>query len=143
MKTVIFILAAALLCGCNKKWEYKVVEFRNSEGIATTELFLSKTNSTHEWLTKLDEANSSAGLFSLEMMPPIAGIKGNTTISPDLDTMGKEGWELVAAVPQIETIAGAKFPDGIDYSDGKAVEKQSTFSNTRTASIFLIFKRQK
>jgi hypothetical protein len=47
----------------------------------------------------------------------------------DLDKLGSDGWEMVASIPQAETIGDAR-----DY-DGRI------FPNGRTGKIILIFKR--
>lgn len=120
-----------IACGCRPKWEYQVLRFENSASVDHSETFMSRTNTTAEWLKKLAFADNRTGYFDLEAQPPIAGMK---SIEPDLATLGKQGWELVAAVPQTETIGDAKVEDG---------DKEVIFSNVRTVNIYLIFKREK
>jgi len=129
MKILLCILAAALLCGCHRQqWEYRVLRFENSASIERSEAFMVRTNTSEEWLKKSAYADYQSGFFNLEEKPPIAGLKN---IEPDLATLGEEGWELVAAVPQTETIGGAK------------TDLNVAFSNVRTLNIYLIFKRAK
>ncbi len=117
MKLIFSIFAAALLCGCQPKWEYKTVTIDNLAADAAFLLLNDKAKSATEAMKGYDSANASPGTFNLET-PTVLGI----TNTPDsLNHLGREGWELVSAVPQIETLK----------------------SNIRTGKIILIFKRPK
>lgn len=84
------------------------------------------------------EAKSGAGNFYLDG-------SGKDDYSLDFQKLGDDGWELVAATPETETIPDAEFYAGQDFiSDtGKLKDSYKPFVNTRTGKILLIFKRQK
>ncbi|HEY1718543.1 MAG TPA: hypothetical protein VGH42_09670 [Verrucomicrobiae bacterium] len=148
MKDAIAILFAALvLCGCNKpaapalepkqvRWEYKMITIENNaHGEATR---ASQKNPMD--IEMYDGALSDSGSFDLDELD--AATKEHPELF-SVDRAGKDGWELVSAIPQIETIAGAKFISGTDYdpASGKVTPHKEIFSNTRTGKIVLIFKR--
>lgn len=125
MKTVVYILAAGiLLCGCNKpdsvppiqKWEYKVVEVENFEHSMYDDAFKNGVD-----LEKVHAAESGAGDFHLDV--DSANAKEFGKYGLDINMLGQQGWELISAIPQTETI------------------KADSFINTRTGKIILIFKR--
>ena len=146
MKIIVSVLfAAALLCGCQKSetpkpatpepatnriqtWEYKVVEVANYARYQAMEaLFESDTNSA---LGKfhLNLAERRDGSFEFG-----ASYDTNKTYEKydvDFYRLGSDGWELVAAVPQLETEPSAQY-------------RNTRFNNTRTGKIILIFKRPK
>jgi len=140
MKIIVSVLfAAALLCGCQKSetpkpatpepatnriqtWEYKVVEVENyAHGQAIKALYESDTN-VDLGVEHLLFANSHDGSFGFS--------GGYDKYSVDLYKLGSDGWELVAAVPQLETEPSAQY-------------RNTRFNNTRTGKIILIFKRPK
>lgn len=122
-KFIFLILAAALLAGCSKpaepvqhppRWEYKVLEFPNYDDRYDPQLI--QTNYERYQLEK-----RMPGEFGLEQVP-------DTNFPTDnLRQLGQQGWELVAAVPEIETIEDAGGHQG--------------FHNVRTSKLDLIFKR--
>ena len=118
--TILTIILAALLCGCRPaKWEYKVEVVPNTaiaaESAALSEAVKNETSGDEH----LRDAKRDAGEFKLdEISGPF-----------QLYKYGINGWELVAAIPQTETIG-----DAHNYSGEK-------FSNVRTRNIILIFKR--
>jgi len=141
MKIILCLIAiTALLTGCGQNpapqtkiahWEYKIVMVENFEHamrhFASAEL---RTN-IDLGLQHLQQSDAAAGNFVLDT--------GNAEMNENnsgVDTykLGNEGWELVSAVPQIETIPDAKFSVGRDYKP---------FVNIRTGKIILIFKRPK
>jgi hypothetical protein len=78
-----------------------------------------QTNVT-QGLKDVHQAESGAGGFDFAGKLEFYGA--------DLQQLGADGWELVSAVPQIETIPGAQATD-------------LRFSNMRTGKIILIFKK--
>ena len=132
MKTAIVILAAALLCGCQKpsptKWEYKTMEISNSlndHHASTTD-----TNFLEEYRSE----KSDAGDFDFD-----SSVAQKYGVA--LRDYGNDGWELVAAIPQAETVPQAEYWDGHDFSHDPPRDIYKSFSNFRTAKIILIFKR--
>lgn len=114
MKTAIAILITALLlCGCHKTrlWEYKVVELENS----AHHLVAGSVDLSGKYL----DAQKEPGDFKLD------SLEAPDAFNTDLNNLGSDGWELIAAVPQTET----EHP--VDKSP----------SNIRTGKIILIFKR--
>jgi hypothetical protein len=123
MKTIIVLLlasavtAAALLCGCQKaaapiRWEYKMVALENYEHEAAHAAYKGMDTNQKQGLYEMQQADGSAGDFSF---------------TKEVKELGRDGWELVAAVPQTETI-DAKFRAG-------------SSANIRTGKILLVFKR--
>jgi hypothetical protein len=135
MKIIVSVLfTAALLCGCQKhetpkpaanktqQWEYKTVEVENyAHGQAIKALYESETN-LDLMVKHLFFANSHDGSFEFS--------GGYDKYSVDLYKLGSDGWELIAAVPQLETEPNAQY-------------ENTRFNNTRTGKIILIFKRPK
>ena len=113
----------ALACGCGKEpaaqktvlekmvgegiphWDISVVEIENSEHAVAHDAYKNSANLTET----LKRSDQSAGNFVFS--------------SKEYRRMQEQGWELVAAVPQLETI----------ISNGQPF--------TRTAKIILFFKR--
>ncbi|MGA2178799.1 MAG: hypothetical protein ABSH15_04370 [Verrucomicrobiota bacterium] len=130
MKTTIYLVAiAALLCGCNKpsQWEYKTVEVDNS---------------IHGYLERAKTKTSDserAEVYRTENSEP--GDFGNLEIQ--LAKIGDEGWELVGAVPELETPSQAERLDGNDLHETEPLvtPRYKPFTNVRTGKIILIFKR--
>jgi len=129
MKTACIILAVgALLCGCNKprQWEYKTVEINN-----TIHGYLERSHaepSTPAWSDAYRTEQSDPGDFD--------------QLQEALLKNGAEGWELVALVPQLESIP-AEYLSGHDFHEKEPLLTPhfSPFVNTRTGKILLVFKR--
>lgn len=122
MKTVFTIVALVIcLCGCRPaqnnpaartRWEYKTVEYENYADADTVPMI--QTN-----LDLYQEHRTMAGGFGFES--PASFPKVN------LSDLGRDGWELVSAVSQVETMEDA----------GTRIR----FNNIRTGKVTLIFKR--
>ena len=112
------ICASAFICGCKPaptiatKWEYKTVEADNYAHAAVQEAYLVMKTNSDQGLRDIRSSENSIGGFWMD----------------DLYKYGQDGWELVAAVPQIETV------DAKDYDDRR-------IANVRTGKIILLFKR--
>ena len=117
MKNILLLLGLIALVGCSKAgseagrhWEYKVVEVENDKFKEMADAFKEKP---------VDE----------NRVELLAGLPGNFDFNAkpeeSLDELGKQGWELVAAIPQTET----EFDTGLPKA------------NVRTGVIILIFKR--
>jgi hypothetical protein len=125
MKTFAAIFLTGLFCcGCDKKipimWQYKTVEIDNSSHAETPGEVGSQA-----WSDAYHQSKSDAGYFRFY----------STNRDNDLSALGDDGWELVAAIPQTETV-----PDG-ETLDSPLPKTYRAFSNTRTAKVILIFKR--
>jgi hypothetical protein len=146
MKAILAIITiATLLCGCKptapatapiRKWEYKVVTVDNFARYMEQAAFEEMRTNGADWEQHDRDAKSGAGDFHLD-----GSTQTDTMI--DLNQIGADGWELVAAIPQTETLPGVDFDDGTVYNPdtGKLDPKISRFDNTRTGKIILIFKR--
>jgi hypothetical protein len=131
MKTFFYFLAITILvCGCNKppsapvvqKWEYKVIEVENFEHSMKEQAEAESSTNIDQAIKDENYANADAGDFNLNIVGA-ESLGWKEKYAADLDKLGKDGWELVAAIPQTETL------------------KAEDFSNTRTGKIILIFKR--
>ena len=118
MKTTFTVLLlGAALCGCQKppppgviqKWEYKTLTLENSEH-AAEEYYRSQLYTNTAALSFMDLNRSATGDFDL-----------------DFGSLGGGGWELVSAIPQLETT--------------HLTGHDEIISAVRTAKIILIFKR--
>jgi hypothetical protein len=141
MKLISIIITAALLCGCRKPaqratsiqyWEYKVVTVKNDIGEIEEYEATNKIPSS-----AIIDCDSDSGEFHLNE-------GGSDDYRVDMDELGREGWELVSAVPQIETVPGAEKEVGTVFNVGtdKLDPNMVKFTNIRTGKIILIFKRQ-
>jgi len=138
------VIAASLLAGCSRRatqppsgWEYKVVSVENSDhGIVNSASAMMQTNVVAA-LKAVRLAKADAGSFHLESGP-------NGEYSDYINVLGAQGWELVSAVPQIETIPDAEQEVGTAFNpDTKTLASSFfRFSNVRTGRIILIFKRR-
>jgi hypothetical protein len=138
-KLLCFLAATALLCGCGKPaapppapaihWEYKTVEVENSQH---GYLLRSKTKvASDEWIEAFRSEKSDPGDF--------------WRLENELDKIGSDGWEIVACMPELESLPQAEFFDGQDYHETEPhfTPRYKPFVNIRTGKILLIFKRQK
>jgi hypothetical protein len=105
--------AAASALAPTPKWEYKVVIETNIETTA---------------LAKEEAKRSAANKMNIALMQAMPGSFVDLDTEPGI--AGEHGWELVAAVPQVETLN----PDPAQIG-------KMAFVNTRTAYIILYFKR--
>jgi hypothetical protein len=148
MKSALCLLTlAALLCGCNKtaapdasaspRWEYKTVTVKNFAGVMKDVAYQEMLTNAPDWQKHERSADSGSGDFHLDS----GGQMGE--YGADLRQLGSDGWELVSAVPQIETVADAESFHGQDYDAASSSLKDgyTHFSNVRTGQIILIFKR--
>lgn len=149
MKRIFCIFAAALLCGCTKvpstpvasksetpmRWEYKVVEVDNFEGEMKADAHREMLTNAPDWLQHSRAADSASGNFVLN------GSAAMGKYGAPLYDLGYDGWELVSAIPQTETIPDAEKFHGQDFIAGKLQDGYTHFSNIRTGKIILIFKR--
>jgi len=139
--TITILITTALLCGCKpsasvplsaNKWEYKVVTVKNFEYYMQEEAYKNGTD-----LDKIRNAKSGAGDFQLVVTGP--SWKGSD-YGVDLNALGQEGWELVSAVPQAETVPDAETGERWDPNKASFSSYRS-FNNVRTGKVILIFKR--
>jgi hypothetical protein len=121
-KLLCFLAAAALLSGCDKpaapqKWEYKTVELYNDslQGVKEA-LALDQGPVQNAYNLKIAEEFENG--FSILKYDGC----GKTLVEA-----GEDGWELVSAVPELQTSYHA--------GDSKPY--------IRTEKILLLFKRQK
>jgi hypothetical protein len=153
MRTALIILATTLLCGCSKpatptttsaeskiqRWEYKVVTVENFAGYLKESAFQESLTNTDLGLKHDRDADSGAGSFLFD------GAQGGGKYYADLYYLGNDGWELVSAVPQLETVPDAEKFHGQDFDSASGTLKDgyTHFNNVRTGKIILIFKRPK
>jgi hypothetical protein len=94
-------------------WEYKVIIETNVETAA---------------LAKEQAKRTAANRMTVALIEAMPGNFVDLDTEPNI--AGEHGWELVAAVPQVETLS----PDPAEIG-------KMAFVNTRTAYIILYFKR--
>ena len=126
MRTAGIILAAALLCGCTKipspttpsiptapakavRWEYKIVTVKNFAGYMKSAAYQEMTTNGPDWEKHSRSADSDDGNFTLD------GSSKMGDYGSDIYQLGQDGWELVAAVPQTETVPDAEKFHGQDF----------------------------
>jgi hypothetical protein len=137
MKILFAFVATLLLAGCNKPvpvvqppaaqhWEYRVEEVSNSEDYNIRAAFQEVKTNIIAAERHLGAAQRNAGGFIL-VTSPGDGWRRDSAI--DISKIGAEGWELVSAIPQCETI----------YATDDITEQK--YPNVRTGKIILIFKR--
>jgi hypothetical protein len=97
------------------KWEYKVVEIENSK---EKNLDDALTNNPPD-IDKMMKSEEGAGFLMFYEAHDYSGLPVN------LIELGHDGWELVSAVPQVETV--------VPYSS----------PNVRTKEVILLFRRPK
>jgi hypothetical protein len=146
MKFNTTLILAALLCGCAKhhqQWEYKIITVENAYhrlSVTASNERMSTTNDD-KWIFDDRRARSDAGYFDIEN-GDTEGVNGHNFYGSKLAEMGANGWELVSAVPQLETSPDAEYLAGLDYENGNnGKEIYKPFTNIRTGNILLIFKR--
>ena len=149
MKIIVSVLfTAVLLCGCQKpetpkpatnkiqRWEYKVVSVEcYAHHMAHMAMLQLGTNS--DWaFQQMSSAESLSGFFDIVSFPSVHDYSSDLPerYSPDLPKLGSDGWELVSAVPLLETMPRAEYGRG---------DQTKVYSNMRTGEIILIFKRPK
>ncbi|HEY2329170.1 MAG TPA: hypothetical protein VGI63_05095 [Verrucomicrobiae bacterium] len=148
MKTAIFILAVALICGCNKptatapariQWEYKVVQVENYARQLKDSAFAEMRTNQALGLQHWRDAWNDRGNFYLD------SLGAGNDYSVDFSQLGSDGWELVAALPQTETLPGVEYQDGSTFNPNteKLDPNIQKFNNMRTGKIIFIFKRQR
>ena len=127
MKWRITLLAMALMfCGCNVKhvsneraeWEYKTVAIENDEH-GMEQFYFSQMQTNDDAVNMIESSRKNVGEFDFD------------NPKNDLDQYGRDGWELVSAIPQTEAMHPAGHGDG------------SIIASVRTGKITLIFRRQK
>jgi len=135
MKFTIFILAAVvLLFGCSKpaepakfatatRWEYKSITVEN-------DAYKWELNHTGEIVDQYATNSKAAPDYS--SWEAARSFEGDFDLneSQALDQAGRDGWELVNAIPVIQTV-----PQLEDRVAG------TRYDNIRTGKIVLIFKR--
>lgn len=116
---IILILVVVALAACNNqespKWEYKIVQLTENDGLTLQE-------------QAMQTANRMYGKYGADALLPIP----YTDPTSQLNKLGKQGWELVNVYTTTETV----FPNfgNEDYHTGVK-------SNTRTQTINFVFKR--
>jgi hypothetical protein len=123
--------------GRKRGWEYKVVEVENFDKYMEQAAFEETLTNAPSGLDHSRDANNSQGEFHLD------GGSQMGKYGADLYQLGMDGWELVAAVPQEETVAGAEYYDGDTFNTtANSFDKvYKKFNNVRTGRIILILKR--
>jgi hypothetical protein len=127
MKIHLYTLAAAaLLAGCGKpttalapvRWEYKTVEMENYEHFRESVFYYEIETNAEVGLEHTAASLRSDGSF-------LFSLSGKYGV--DFNSLGSEGWELVSAIPQIETT--------------HPISHDEVIAAVRTGKIILIFKR--
>ena len=118
-----------------KRWEYKIVEVDNFAHYLKDEAFKEFDTNAALGLKDVRSADSSAGTFGLDYENGKYGI--------DLPQLGADGWELVSAVPLLETLPWVEYQYGTIYnSDTHQLDPNiQKFNNIRTGEIRLVLKR--
>jgi hypothetical protein len=139
---VSIIIAVIFLTGCSKPpqtftpqhWEYKVVTVENIEHSMKEDAYTVMQTNSDLGLKQVRTADADYGDFYLDL--------GDATgkYSVNIQALGKDGWELVSAVPQIEAVPNAE-ADGDEYDAETKTFSTIKFTNIRTGKIILIFKR--
>ena len=117
--SVLFLFLLAAMCGCRPVeprhqrpvWKYQMIEWENDN----RRLYLDeimKPSSLIDW-KKANTYQQTAGGFNLSYY--------STNLDLDINALGDEGWELVSAMPETETVGGA---------------------DIRVGKVMLLFKRQ-
>ncbi|HEX5398842.1 MAG TPA: hypothetical protein VFY06_07325 [Verrucomicrobiae bacterium] len=121
MKAFIGIFLAALIfCGCKPKvqqWEYEILEVDNFAHFEQQQAETEMLTNIDQAVSNINDAKQSAGEFHLD------NAAQQDHYNTWLTKSGLQGWELVSAIPQTETMNG------------------KDFKNVRTGKIILIFKR--
>lgn len=129
MKNIITTLfLSALICGCQPtatKWEYRteVVE-TDPKHILESKIALRKAYPTLD--TSANDGDERFGRWALDNL--------------EFNKLGQEGWELVSAVTQTETV-WPTLDVRRNFDGSKFVAEREKISNTRTSRIIFIFKR--
>lgn len=119
-QSVFIFLIALLLSACNSntsnfQWEYRIVPLIG-QALPATYLKGDKA-----------QLNNTSEFESLKFMKPVDW-------EQSLNLYGKDGWELVSTYSTIETV----FPNFGDKQYHTGVKE-----NTRTNTIYFVFKRKK
>jgi hypothetical protein len=127
---LVLVLVLVLDSGCQKpaaitppvRWEYKIVEEENFQHYMERSAYTNQID-----LGKIRDAKNRPGNFDL-----------------DFYQFGQDGWELVCAIPEIETVPDAEYFDGQDYHETEPyfTDRYKHFVNLRTGKILFIFKRR-
>lgn len=132
--------ALILLPGCSKppapvKWEYEVITVENTEHWYWQMSYHEMETNSAGALEHMRANKADAGGFSLDFATKDYGA--------DIRAEGRDGWELVSAVPQLETVPDAEYDAGDTYNadTGKFTPRRLPFANVRTGKVILIFKR--
>jgi hypothetical protein len=143
-----FLIAVAFLAGCSKPaapvaappthWEYKVVTIENFNHSLDAYGYAMMQTNVDRGLEVIRDAKNDSGDFHLEDGT-------DDKYYANINQLGADGWELVSAVPQIETIPDAEKEEGTVFNadSGKLDQSIVKFTNIRTGKIILIFKRAK
>ena len=108
-----------------RRWDYKVVEVENFNHHMKEVAFNEFLTNEAEGSKHIHFAEDDPGDFHLD-----SGGSADK-YGADLYQLGSDGWELVSAVPQSETLPGVETSLGDKYN------------NVRTGKIILILKRPK
>ena len=113
-----------------------MVEVKNFEHLRD-KMNLAKTN----WDERLEmerSIKSALGNFELNLAAETVASFGDCGL--DISSLGRQGWELVSCIPQLETIPDAEYLAGLDYSGTSSSPKKvyKPFTNVRTERIILI-----
>ena len=139
MRTYLGIgLAALLAAGCSQsqkeshpRWEYRTMEVDCFQHWMSRNSFTNNVGQPD--LKESEMAKQDMGTFELPL-----------DVKAELSDMGHDGWEMVSAVPEIETVPNVEYPGGRVYNPDTQKLEETTIkaANIRTGKILLIFKRQ-
>jgi hypothetical protein len=120
-----------------KGWDYRVVEVENIAGYMKESAFEEMKTNGAEWMEHSRQADNTSGDFNFDTIIQMG------KYGADLAAIGREGWELVAAVPQMETLPLVEYQDGTIFNPatGRLDPNIQKFNNIRTKKIVLIFKK--
>ena len=145
MKNIFLFLAiCSIFAGCKKtpppepvvaRWEYKTVTVENFAGYMSENASEETKTNLNTGLEHQEQANAGMGSFDLEFSDSRYGC--------ELYKLGQQGWEMVSAIPLIQTVPFAEAISGETYNpDTKSLEfEKSKFNNIRTGAVVLVFKR--
>jgi hypothetical protein len=125
---LVWLVFAVGGCGrgaVSSRWEYRAITLFNSDYTAAQKI----DPKSETWVQDLQHAKASSGRFEFD--------------EAELNDLGKDGWELVSCIPEVETIPDAKTFAGADLSASlKLVERNRDFTNIRVCRVTLLFKRR-
>ena len=125
---LVLLMFAVGGCGpgaVSARWEYRTMTLFNTDYTAAQKIDPNSKTLVQD----LRDAKSSSGRFDIN--------------ESKLNELGSDGWELVACIPEVETIPDAKTYATTDFTaSGKSTERYRDFTNIRVCKATLLFKRR-